>query len=229
MEENKDVDLYEELNKALAHESSVEETDGASTEKPTEEVTTSDPLKDDNGEMSEDEISKLSPRAQKRIRDLASQVKELAEKPAEKSPVESPETEDEPAQEFKNVQDFLSAVQDEPSRNLLEKFYQTIKGEMKETLSPIEQANNKAKFENEFSIYADKIEGLADYKSDLQKTFLRNPNQSLKSLISDVALDLQLNRVKPIEKTPSSPNRSGTVNLDNASKDELYAQLEAMR
>ena len=85
---------------------------------------------------------------------------------------------------------------------------------MKETLSPIEKANNEARFEEEFKKF-DKIEGLADHKNDIKKTFLRNPSQSVKALVGEVVTDLQMSKVKPIEKTPSNPNRAGKPDLDS--------------
>ena len=227
MEKEKDVDLYAELKKTL--ESEEVETPEASLEKPKEEVIT--PKEDDNeAELSEEEISKLSPRAQKRIRGLAEEVKKLAESKAEpekETPKETPKEETKPTHEFKNVQEFLSAVQDKPSRELLEKFYGVIKSETSTILAPIEQKNNEAKFDLEFGKYKG-IEGLSDYENDLKKTFLRNPNQSLKALISETALDLQMNKVKPVESTPSAPNR-GKVDLEGKSTEELYDLLDTMR
>lgn len=227
--ENTDVDLYEELKNALSS-SEEEETSGAFDQKPTTDVETVEtPNNEENDELSEEEISKLSERAQKRIRDLAAKVKEFAEQP-EKEKEEAPQVEDETEskpQSFKNVQEFLEAVQDEPSRNLLEKFYQTMKGEISSTLSPIEKANNEAKFDSEFSKY-EKVEGLSDYKNDLKKTFLRNPSQDIKSLISERITDLVMNKVTPIEKTPSSPKR-GAVDTSTLSKGELYDMLDTLR
>ena len=230
----KDVDLLDELKKALSSdEPEVEEKpEGASPSNPTEEKTPEIENKDEKPELSEEEISKLTPRAQKRIRDLADQVKALAEKPAEKPEEEvAPEPQEEepkPAQDFKNVQEFLSAVQDEPSRKLLEKFYGVIKAETSEILSPLEKQNNEAKFEKEFSKY-EKIEGLKDYHDDLKKTFLRNPKQSFKALIGETLADLQLARVKPIEKTPSTPNRSGKVEVSkDSSMEDLKNALSVM-
>ena len=110
----------------------------------------------------------------------------------------------------------------------METFYEVIKGETSSILAPIEKANADAKFESEFSKYA-AIDGIADYKNDLKKTFMRNPNQSLKGLVGEVATDIMLNKVKPIEKTPSTPNRDGKVDLDALSKDDLYDKLESMR
>ena len=229
MAETKDVDLYAELKKTLetVDEPEEKETPGASPEKPEEKVDAPKEVikEDENAELSEEDISKLSPRAQKRIREQAAEIKRLADE-AVKTP-ELPKKEDKPdSQNFKNVKEFLSAVEDEPSRNLLEKFYQVIKSETSTVLAPIEKQNNEAKFNEEFSKY-EKIEGIADYKDDLRKTFMRNPSQSLKALIGETLTDLQLNKIKPIEKTPSTPNR-GKVDTSNLSKDELYDMLETM-
>ena len=231
-EENKDVDLYAELKKTLetADEPEVEATPEASLEKAPATDLAKEEVKSEP-ELSEEEISKLTPRAQKRIRDLAEQVKELAEKPEPEPEKElPPEPQEEPkpdAQNFKNVNDFLNAVEDEPSRKLLEKFYGVIKSETSQILAPVERQNNEAKFEKEFSKY-EKIDGLSDYHDDLKKTFLRNPNQSFKALIGETVADLQLNKVKSVEKTPSTPNR-GKVDTSNLSKDELYELMDTLK
>lgn len=229
MAENKDVDLYAELKKTLESVDEPEEKESLvpSDQKPKEDVDTSKEKVDiESEELSEEEISKLGPKAQKRIREQAAEIKRLAELPPKE---EKPQEDKKPdSQKFKDVQEFLSAVQDEPSRNLLSKFYEVIKGETSSILAPIEKANAEAKFNEEFGRY-EKIEGLSDYKNDLKKTFLRDPNQSLKALIGEVVTDLQLNKVKPIEKTPSSPNREGKVNLDNLSTEELYDHLASLK
>lgn len=223
MEENKDVDLYAELEKTLAG-SEEQESSVASDQKPTEDGASETPNTDENDELSEEDISKLSPRAQKRIREQAAEIKRLAEL-ADKSEPQEDEKPD--SQNFKNVQEYLDAVEDPVTRNLLEKGFNALKSEMSNTLAPIEARNNETKFETEFAQY-EKIEGISDYKNDLKQTFLRNPNQSIKALVSEVAMDIQLNKVKPIEKTPSSPNR-GEVDTSNLSKDELYSLLESSR
>ena len=232
-EENKDVDLYAELKKTLETADEPEVEDKPSGASP-EQTPATDPAKEEvksEPELSEEEISKLTPRAQKRIRDLADKVKELADKPAEEPEKEiAPEPQEEPkpdSSNFKDVKEFLNAVEDEPSRKLLEKFYGVIKSETSQILAPVERQNNEAKFEKEFSKY-EKIEGLSDYHDDLKKTFLRNPNQSFKALIGETVADLQLNKVKSVEKTPSTPNR-GKVDTSNLSKDELYDMLDTMK
>ena len=225
MSENKDVDLYEDLKKEL-EKSTVEETVVASDQEPKEEVIPS--TVDDKGEqeLSEEEISKLSPRAQKRIRDLAEQVKDLASKEIE---VEKPEEKEIPSEdkphEFQNVDEFLNAVQDKDSRKLLETFYGVIKKENSSVLAPFEAKNNETKFETTFGKY-EKIEGFANYKDELKKTFLRNPNQDIDSLFSKVVVDLTLNRIKKVEDKSSNPNRNGKVDLDNLDLEGLYDALD---
>lgn len=233
MAEEKDVDLYDELAKALKSDEPVEEEkpSGASPEKPTEENTSEKEKLEETAELSEEEISKLTPRAQKRIRDLADKVKELAEKPEEKQPQKPAEKIEEKPQEeaeFKNVKEFLEAVEDEPSRNLLEKFYHVIKKETSTILDPLEKKNNESRFEQEFGKY-EKIEGLSDHKDNLRKTFMRDPNQSLKALVGEVITDLQLNKVKPMENTPSSPNRGGKINTEDLDKEQLYDLLDTLK
>lgn len=227
MEDNKDVeDLYEELKSELNKDSEEEESSGASAQKPEDVAVEEDP--NAPAELSEEEISALSPRAQKRIRELAEKVKEFAEAPAvEETPTPTPEDITTP-HDFKNVQEFLAAVEDEPSRKLLETFYTVIKGETSSILAPIEQKNNETRFDNEFSKY-EVIDGLSDYKNDLKKTFLRDPSKDPKALIAEVVTDLQLNRIKPIESTESTPNRDGKVDTSNMDLEQLYETLDTLK
>ncbi len=233
-EDKKDVDeLHEELKKALGeNDQKGKEPDEASLKKPESDDKDKKIVDEKDGkeseEISEEEISKLSPRAQKRIRDLAAQVSELAKKPPvdEKKPEEDAKKAEPDAEDFKNVDEFLNAVEDEPSRELLRKFYKVVKNETSIILSPLEKKNNEARFDEEFSAYGE-IEGISDYKNDLKKTFMRDPNQSVKALVGEVLADISLHKIKPIEKKPSEVNRDGEVNLDNLSLDELYALQES--
>lgn len=225
MTENNDVDLYKELQDELA-KSGVEETPVASDQKPKEEDKLPEDKTKDEPELSEEEISKLSPRAQKRIRDLAEKVKDLSSKEIEEKSKEEKEIipEDKPL-EFKNVDEFLNAVQDKDSRKLLEEFAKAMKKETSSTLAPIEAKNNDTKFDTEFSRY-EKIEGFADYKDDLKKTFLRNPTQDIEALFAKRVLDLTLNRIKKVEEKPSDPNRGGKPDLDSLDLEGLYDALD---
>lgn len=230
-EDNKDVDLYEELNKELEKS----EVDGASVagdQETKDEVEHLDENNKDEPELSDDEVSKLSPRAQKRIRDLAEKVKELSSKEIEDKEldkgVEDKEKEiskDSKPHEFQDVKEFLDAVQDEPSRKLLETFYGVIKKENSSVLAPFEAKNNEAKFDSEFSKY-EKVEGFKDYKDDLKKTFLRNPNQDIEALFAKTVTSLTLNRIKKVEDKPSNPNRNGKVDLDGLDLEGLYDALD---
>lgn len=231
-EEKSDVDaLYAELAEALKapEGSSEEEPSGSSTQKPKAEDKPAEikEPEDDGKELSEEEISKLGPKAQKRIRELASRVKELAEKPAEKSPAELPDDPKPEDAKFKSVDEFLNAVADKPSRILLQKFYEVMRSETSEVLAPIERQNREAKFNAEFSQF-ETIDGLSDHKSDIMKTFMRTPGASVKSLVGETMTELALAKVKPSETGPSLPNR-GRIDTSNLSKDQLYDALDAMR
>ena len=223
MTENKDVDLYKELQDELA-KAGAEETPVAGDQKPKEDVIPPKVDDKDEPELSEDEISKLSPRAQQRIRDLAEQVKTLSTKEIEKVEEKEIIPEDKPL-EFKNVDEFLNAVQDKDSRKLLEEFAKAMKKETSSTLAPIEAKNNETKFDTEFSKY-EKIEGFADHKDDLKKTFLRNPTQDIEALFAKKVTDLTLNRIKKVEDKPSDPNRGGEVDLDSLDLAGLYDAMD---
>lgn len=232
MEDTKDVsqkeDLYQQLDEELAK--GREDEPGASAEKSEKEKPSTDAdakEKEDlagDAELSEEEISKLSPRAQKRIRDLAQKVKTLAT-PEKESAAED---EDKSAPRFKSAKEFFAAVQDEPSRKLLEEFHSVLKGELSSTLAPIERQNAEKQFED-FIRPFERIEGLSDLKGDLKKTFLRDPNQSLKTLVGEAIADLEISRVGRIEAEPSEVNRDGAPSLEGKSTDELYDLLESLK
>jgi hypothetical protein len=223
MSENKDVDLYKELQDELA-KAGAEDAPVAGDQKPKEEDKLPEDKTKDEPELSEEEISKLSPRAQQRIRDLAEQVKTLSTKEIEKVEDKEIIPEDKP-HEFKDVDEFLNAVQDKDSRKLLEEFSKVIKKESSSVLAPFEAKNNEAKFDTEFSKY-EKIEGFADHKDDLKKTFLRNPTQDIEALFAKKVTDLTLNRIKKVEEKPSDPNRGGKPDLDNLDLEGLYDALD---
>jgi len=224
MSENNDVDLYKELEDELNKSESVDDS-GAGNQEPNKEDKPNEEIVNEDGDLSEDEISKLSPRAQKRIREQAEKIKELSAKeiaPKEEEKEISPESKE---HDFKDVSEFLNAVQDKDSRKLLETFYGVIKKETSSTLAPVEEANNKAKFEATFGKY-EKIDGIGDYKEELKKTFLRNPSQDIDSLFAKTVTDITLNRIKKVENKPSDPNRNGRVNLDGATLEQLYDALD---
>lgn len=226
MTENNDVDLYEDLKKEL-DKPEEEETIGASAEKPNKEDEPNKEIINEDGDLSEDEISKLSPRAQKRIREQADKIKELSEKPEAKTEDKEIVPESKP-HEFNDVEEFLKAVQDEPSRKLLETFANVLKKENSTILAPLEAKNNEARFETTFSKY-EKIEGFGDYKDELKKTFLRDTKQDIDSLFAKTVVDLTLNKIKPSLNTESKPNRDGKVDLEGASLEQLYDALDKTR
>ena len=228
-EKKEDVDLYAELEKELKGSKGEEPVVTPDPKPKEEDITPKVDDKDENAELTEEDISKLSPRAQKRIREQAEKIKELSAKEiADEKAKEIAEPESPKTHEFKDVQEFLNAVEDPQSRKLLETFYGVIKKETSTILSPVEEANNKAKFEQTFGKY-EKVEGMADYKEELKKTFLRNPNQDIDSLFAKTVTDLTLNRIKKLDDTPSAPNRGGEVDLESLDKDQLYDKLESMR
>ena len=225
-EDKNDVDLYKELEDELA-KSEEDVASGASADKNEDDDKSKVDVKDENAELSEEEISKLSPRAQKRIREQAAEIKRLSEKEISDKPTKEIVDESKP-HEFKDVDEFLNAVQDPDSKKLLENFAKVLKKETSTTLAPVEKANNEARFETTFDKYT-KIDGIADYKNDLKKTFLNDPKQDIDALVSKVVTDLALRKIKKTDETVSAPNRGGEVDLDSMGKDDLYSTLEGMK
>lgn len=150
----------------------------------------------------------ITPRAEERIRNLVKETK------------------------FNKVDEFINAIEDEPSRNLLKQFAGVLQEEYSATIdkrfNPIVSDYNSTKFDKEFEQYIGKAPSLASHKADLKQSFLRDPNQSIKALVGEVIADTILNKIRPIEGTASIAQR-GTPDISNASKDDLYSMLEAMR
>lgn len=244
--ENKDVeDLYKELDEAL-NDDSGEDTPGASAEddkgedgapaadKKVED-TPADGAEDDQGSdefggMTEKEFDSLTPRAQKRIRDLAARLKDgkpAEDKPADDKPADDKKPEDVPA-EFNTIEDFLAAVKDEPSRKLLEMFAKVIDKSQSSKIAPLLEKSASELFDAKFTAF-EKIDGMAAHKEDLRKTFMRTPTTDLESLVGSRLLAIQMGKIKPGEKKPSTPSHDGgKVDLSAASKDDLYGMLEGM-
>lgn len=234
MEEKETVveDLYKTLHEELDKGSNEEEIVVSSDQKPEDDKeidTSKTKVDDEQTELSEEEISKLSPKAQKRIRELSEKVKDFATKDQQKeiSPEDDSKETISDTQNFKSVQEFLAAVEDEPSRKLLEAFHKVITGEISETLSPVQRANRETEFETQFAKYST-IEGLQDHKDDLKKSFMANPSTPIKALIGDTVLEMQAAKIKPTDDTPADAAR-GEVDISTLSKEELYDYLEKNR
>jgi len=67
-EETKSDDLYAELRKTLENESAEEKSAAADDQKSTPEKTGEKEITDENGELTDEEISKLHPKAQNALR-----------------------------------------------------------------------------------------------------------------------------------------------------------------
>ncbi len=183
---------------------------------------------DENEEFTAEEFAALSPRAQKRIRDLAQKVKD-GEKPADAE--DKPEKKDAEAkpEDFETMEDFLAAVADPASRKLLNTFAKVIDKTQNSKIGPLLAADAGKRFDSAFATF-EKIEGIGAYKEDLKKTFMRNPSVDLKALVGAKLVDLQTSKIKPTEKRISTPSHGGgKVNLDGLTKDELYDQLENLK
>lgn len=155
----------------------------------------------------------ISQRAQERIRDLVDENNRLKEKKEIPMDIES----------------FLGAVQDEPSRNLLRQFYQVVEQDVQKKFSPVMSEYHGSKFEKEFTSYEQKFPELAQHKADIKKTFDRNPSQSLRALVGERILEVQSAKIVPLEGQKSETKTAPSVDLNTASKEDLYSMLESMK
>ena len=85
-------------------------------------------------------------------------------------------------------------------------------------------------FEKEFAQYVNKIPNLAQHKEELLKEVSRNPSSDLKVLIGLPVMDIVSSKITPLEtKASQSPRDEIKVDLNNASKDDLYAMLRSRK
>lgn len=163
-------------------------------------------------EKGEEQVQE-SDRAQTRIRELARENKSL-------------KGDDLP---YNSTDEFLDAVADTDSRNLLKTFATLQRRELDSKLDPFTKEKRANEFDSKFDDYASKIPGLDAHKSDLKLTFSRNPNMTPEQLIGQLVLS-KLTNAKPKTETRSAQvGRTGVPNIDDMSKDDLYAYLESNR
>ena len=184
-------------------------------------------LKEDNSEVDttsgaydqnsgEDDTSPVeadtSLRAQERIRGLLEENKKLKEQTQPK------ETK------------WIDTIEDEGTRNLLKRTIEEAVQQTENRFKPLQSDFQASQFEKTFNQYSQIDPNLGKFKEELRKEFARNPDMNVKSRIGEIVLDLKMSRVNPLEtKGSQSPRGGDSLNLDNASKEDLYALLEANR
>lgn len=207
MEDNNDVELN-----ALLGITSETTTHGASAENSEENKSSSTATDDSAATKKEDESSQ---RAQERIRELVEENNRLKQ-PKTDAPVD--------------MDSFLSKINDEGTRNLLKEFGTVVQATVEKQYKPVLSSYQDDRFEKEFAVYVGKLPNLAHHKEQLKKEFIRNPNADLKGVVGNLAMDILTSKVKPLEtKTTQAPRDEVAVNLDNASKEDLYAMLNAKK
>lgn len=193
--DNIDVSLEELLK------SSQSESEGASAQ---ETEITNEP---------ETPADDMSPRAQERIRELVEENNRLK---AEREQQQTPS--------FQDLDSFINSVEDEPSKQLLKTFAELQERKIQTQYQPLLEQQKKAAFEQEFAVFESKAPILSKFKGEIEKQYLRD-NKSIKTAVGETLVDIALNRLKPIEQTPSSVNRQAP-DISNMNKDDLYSLLE---
>ena len=160
------------------------------------------------------DIAETSQRAQERIRQLVAENNRLKEE----------KTQDKPQVNW------LDTIEDEGTRNLLQKTIDEAVTKATRSTQPMMNEFQTRQFEDTFKQYEGIDSNLGKFKEELKKEFIRNPSMNVKSRIGEIVLDLQTNKLRPLENRQSqSPRGEEPVNLDNASKEDLYAMLKAKK
>lgn len=131
----------------------------------------------------------------------------------------------------KSTQDnsnWIDTIEDEGTRELLKRTIEETEKRVEARFNPVLSEFQSKQFDSEFQKYAGSFEELGSFKEQLQKEFMRNPNLNLKARIGEIIVDVKTNKIAPIEtKQPVAPRGTQDLDLDRASKDDLYALLEA--
>ena len=202
----KDVDLEQLLKDTLKSEET--ESSVASDEKTVDEpeVTKTEEVIDESKE-------EPSLRAQDRIRKLVDENKNL-------------KGEDLP---YNSVDEFLAAIEDAPSRQLLETYNKLQQRETMSKLDPVLKDSQSKKFDEEVEALVEKLPELKAHLSDMKKTYMRNPSQSIRALASETVLDIVLSKVKPAETKTAQPARGNLEASMDMDKEDLYDLLGSLK
>ena len=195
-----------ELNELLGINSQDNTTNGASAENSAE----------DKASVAADNATNetKSKRENDRIRELVEENRRLKESQSKEPDLDG----------------FLSQINDESTRTLLKEYGKVMRSEIEKQYSPVLSTFKEDKFEKEFAQYANKIPNLSLHKEELKKEFNRNPSSDLKGLIGSRVMDIVSSKITPLEtKTSQSPRDEIKVDLNNASKDDLYAMLRSRK
>jgi len=214
MSQDTDVDL----EAILGEESSDSSSDSASTENDEHGAS-------DSHDQSVSKDVKPSERENARVRNLTEQVNSLKtfieEKLGKSDNKETPSASE--LDKFLN-----SSVGDAGSRKVLREYADVLAKELTGRMSP-EFSKVKAIEANEtFNEIASKVPGLSAHKAEVMKTLQNNPNANIKAVIGEIILNRAISKVKPVEDSSSSVNRSAT-DLDSMDTNELYDLLESQR
>jgi hypothetical protein len=170
----------------------------------------------------------VSDRANARIRELVDAVKsrdeiiaQLAQDKKVKSGSDSPISSD-------DIESFLKNVEDEPTRKLLKDYGETLKKSIFRDIAPQVSKVKEMEFERDFNAMAAKFPQLEAFRDEARKSFQSNPNASIKAIVGEMVLEQNLSKPKPIEGRGGVANRE-KVDINSASKDELYELLESMK
>lgn len=211
---NEDV----ELNALLGIQDSADTTTAVSSNENSENEVTPSPVDSAEAEP------KITEREKSRARDLANRVRELEQELAKKN--SSQVEQEQPA----DLDGFLSQINDEGTRTLLKEYGKVMRSEIEKQYSPVLSTYKEEKFEKEFAQFSEKLPNLSLHKEDLKKEFTRNPNADLKGLIGSRVVDILSSRIKPLESQGAqSPRDEQKLDLDSASKEDLYAMLKARK
>lgn len=170
-----------------------------------------------------------SQRANERIRELVNENKSFKEQVDQLKSLISEPSKEQSSPTLK-IDEFLSKIEDEPSRKLLKDFAGILTSEAKrEALREVAPQLKELEFERGFDTLKKTVPQIEEIRDEVYSEYKRNP-RPIKSIAGEIILDRQSN-LKRIDSQGSSPSRKSMEksDLNNLSKDELGELLDSMK
>jgi DNA uptake protein ComE-like DNA-binding protein len=215
-EKNKDVDLEEFFKSA--------ENDPASGASATKEGSAANVSEDVKTQPS---VEAISDRANARIRELVEALKSRDEIIAQLAQQKRSETGSDSSLSSDDIESFLKNVEDEPTRKLLKDYAETLKKSIFKEVAPQLSRVKEMEFERDFNAMAAKFPQLEAFREEAKKSYQANPNASVKAIVGEMILEHNLSKPKPVERGGIAAREK--IDINSASKEELYELLESMK
>lgn len=185
----------------------------------------------------ENDLKAMSPRGQKRIKELLESNKELSEslrgkdteiETLKKGGKDRKESGSNAEPNDTDLESLIDSIEDENSRALLKEYGGRLKKAVLKDLTPTLSKVDMIEFKESLATLIDQNPGMSKFEDRILELKKSNPQASLKSIVGELVVDIGLQRRKPIDSGSPADRRERSLD-EFDSKDELYDLLESMR